>query len=412
MKRKTKGKLILLLSAIASVCLFAGCAERLTKEDIFDKYELTSQVTYYANGGEFENRQTKKQMGYKDGSRVLNLGVDVVTSDDKVSISYTEHTIIGWYEVEMKDGAPVYLDEAKGIVKLTDRAVSFDEVISSGEEWHIGMKWQEYAKIYFELVCEDPSEKIKVDDETEYSDGDIVKTRSFYYKAWKEFGVEPFEAEDNSHTFLSYYYDEECTQPVTTEIAEQEEDLTLYAKYLTGNWSIVKNKNDFQTAFVNMGKPMGKNAAGIYLTSDIDCTGLTFAPIANFQNKFKGNGYTVSNMTVQQIKIIGGREVSTFGNIKAAAVIENVTFENLQLELSSMSNATFKAYYVFTSLDDDATISNVSVSGTMKVMTADNSYVSNLESGYTNYKFGGYTTDDEYTGITVDYTGNPEDIVE
>ena len=411
MKRKTKGKWILLFSAIASACLFAGCAERLTKEDIFDKYELTSQVTYYANGGEFENRQTTKQMGYKDGSRVLNLGVDVVTSNDKVSISYTEHTIIGWYEVEMKDGKPVYLDETKGIVKLTDNAVSFDEAIQSGEEWHIGMKWKEYAKIHFELVCEDPAERIAVDDKT-YADGDIVKTRSFYYKAWKEINVEPFKADDNSHTFLSYYYDKACTQPVTTEITEQETDLTLYAKYLTGNWSIVKNKNDFQAAFVNMGKPMGKNAAGIYLTSDIDCTGLTFSPIANFQNKFKGNGYTISNMTLQEMKISAGRTVSTFGAIKSATVIENVTFENLKLELSSIRNATFKAYYVFSSLDENATINNVSVSGTMKVTTADNSYVSNLENGYTNYKFGGYTTDDEYTGITVDYTGNPEDIVE
>ena len=329
MKRKTKGMFILLLSAIASVCLFAGCAERLTKEDIFEKYELTSQVTYYANGGEFENRQKTKQMGYKDGSKVLNLGIDTVTSNDKVSISYTEHTIIGWYEVEMKNGEPVYLDKSKGLVKLTDKAVSFDEVINSGEEWHIGMKWKEYAKIYFELVCEEPTETITVDDETEYANGDVVKTRSFYYKAWKEINVAPFKAEDNSHTFLSYYYDEACTQPVETEIAEQEEDLTLYAKYLTGNWSIVRNKNDFQTAFVNMGKPMGKNAAGIYLTSDIDCTGLTFSPIANFQNKFKGNGYTVSNMAVERSKINSATQVSLFGNIKESASIENVSFENI-----------------------------------------------------------------------------------
>lgn len=412
MKRKTKGKLLLTLLAIASTCLFAGCAERLTKEDIYEKYDLTSQVTYYANGGEFENRQMTKQMGYKEGSRVLNLGVDTVTSNDKVSISYAEHTIIGWYEVEMKNGEPVYLDEEKGIVKLTDKVVSFDERIDSGEEWHIGMKWKEYAKISFKLVCEDPSERIVGEDGKEYSNGDEVKTRSFYYKEWKEINAAPFTAKDNSHTFLSYYYDEECTQPVETEIAEQEENLTLYAKYLTGNWSIVKNKNDFQSAFVNMGKPMGKNAAGIYLASNIDCTGLTFSPIAMFQNKFNGNGYTVSNMTVEQIKIIGGRTVSTFGDIKEAAVIEDVTFENLQLELSSMQNATFEAYYVFTSVEDGATISNVSISGTMKVITADNSYVSNLEGGYTNYLFGGYATDAEYTGITVNYTGNPEEIIQ
>lgn len=419
MKRKTKGTLIAILFSLLAVCLLAGCKDRATMEDLFNDLNLTSKVTYYANGGEFEDRETIKVMGYRDGSRVLNLGIDEIVSSDKVTISYSEHTIIGWYEVEMQDGKPVYLDEGKGIVKLTDKAVSFDEPIDADEEWHIGMKWKEYAKINFRLVCENPEETLIVDDDTEegtsYKHGDVIKTRSFFYGPFRETNVAQVKIKDNSHTFFAYYTDEACTQILSDEVAEQEEDLTVYAKYLTGNWSVVRTKSEFEIAYSKMGAPMSKLSAGLYLANDIDCTGVKVSPIANFQNRFKGNGHTVSNLTVEQTKIVGGQNVSLFGNIMDTAVIENVVFENLSISLKTMNNAKFNAYFAFTSLAGEAKVENVKLSGKMSIDLATEALAVNMKDDFSNSLFGGYETDEAYVtesagkGITVE--GNPDEFI-
>lgn len=408
-----------ILVSLAAACLFAGCKDRATMEDLFNDLDLTSKVTYYANGGEFEDRETTKVMGYRDGSRVLNLGIDEIVSSDKVTVSYSEHTIIGWYEVEMQDGKPVYLDEGRGIVKLTDKAVSFDEPIDADEEWHIGMKWKEYAKINFKLVCENPEETLTVDDDTEegtqYKNGDVIKTRSFFYGPFRETNVAQVKIKDNSHTFFAYYTDEACTQLLSEEVAEQEEDLTVYAKYLTGNWSVVRTKSEFEVAYAKMGAPMSKRTAGLYLANDIDCTGVKVSPVANFQNSFKGNGYTLSNLTVEQTRIVGGQTVSLFGNVMETAVIENVTFENLSINLKTMNNAAFYAYFAFTSLAGEAKAENVKLSGKMTIDLATDALVINMKDGFSNSLFGGYETDEAYVtasegkGITVE--GNPEELI-
>ena len=51
MKRRMRTKLIVLLMAILSLFVFAGCSMGESLDEALATRDLTAQVTYYANGG-------------------------------------------------------------------------------------------------------------------------------------------------------------------------------------------------------------------------------------------------------------------------------------------------------------------------------------------------------------------------
>ena len=80
MKRKLKRSLILVFLALASLFIFAGCSFRYTtRQDVIDDYDLEAAVTYYANGGVFENNLDTKTIDYVSGQPAINIGEDKIS---------------------------------------------------------------------------------------------------------------------------------------------------------------------------------------------------------------------------------------------------------------------------------------------------------------------------------------------
>ena len=123
-----------------------------TLNDVKKDYKLTAQVTYYANGGAFNNSKTQKDMYYTAGSKALNIGVVNPTSGS-VSISNSKGEFGGWYFIALdENGAPIAEDEENGLYKLTDEAVDFTKALQEGDHWIIGAKWKSLTNLKVQIV--------------------------------------------------------------------------------------------------------------------------------------------------------------------------------------------------------------------------------------------------------------------
>lgn len=416
MKKKQKGKLIVLFASIAAAFMLGGCSFGESFEEVLAGKELDAQVTYYSNGGEFEGSSNKKDMYYKSGLKALNIGVDSVTNGT-AQISRKNYKFGGWYYAVLdEEGNPVYEDEDKKVYKLGD-PVDFSKPLEKGDHWIIVAKWISESKVNVMLVCDEGLTITKEVEEGEeavsYKNGNVVAVRP-YDTADKVVnpgdGKAPFKFDDDEYTFVDYYADAACTTPVQWPIQKQDGDVTIYAKYLQGEWDVVRSVKDATNMFNNV-----KAGKRYWLARNVDLSGKKVAAKTIFDGEIQGNGFTISNLNVIKSKITGGSKVSLFGDIQGTAVIENLTLNNLTFTYSLQSSPV-EIYFVFTSLAQGAKITNVKLSGQMEISKAETHIVSNMASGYTHCLFGGYATDAEYlaatnnNGFTVE--GDPETYIQ
>jgi len=416
MRRKQKSKWILFLAALASVLMLGGCSLGESFEEALANRNLTAQVTYYSNGGTFEGTPDKKDMYYQSGSKALNIGVVNPTSGS-VEITRNNYVFDGWYYAVLDDnGTPVYEDAENKIYKLGEK-VDFTVPLQDGDHWIVVAKWLASVKVNVVLACDADAEipvKVKAGEEAKsYKNGDVVATRIYDTKGQvvnPGDGKAPFNVDGKDYTFVEYYADEACTSLVAWPITKQETDVTVYAKYIKGDWDVIRTASDVRSMF-------NSSTTGVryWLTRDIDATGAKIAAKTSFNSEIQGNGYTISNLTVQKSQITAGSTVSLFGEIQATAVIENLTLQDLTINYS-IQTSPVNLYFVFTSIAEGATVNGVRLSGKMSVTKGEHHVVENFINGYENCLFGGYATDAEYLsqtaskGFTVE--GNPEQFIE
>lgn len=412
MKKKQKGKILVFLASIVAVFMIGGCSFGESFEDVLANRNLEAQVTYYSNGGEFEGTPDKKDMYYKSGSKALNIGVDNVTNGT-AQITRKNYQFGGWYYAVLdEDGNLVYEDEAKTTYKLGE-AVDFSKPLEKGDHWIIVAKWISNVKVNVMLVCDEgvsiPVDVEEGEEATSYKNGDIVATRLYdtaNLVVNPGDGKAPFKFDDDEYTFVDYYADAACTQPVQWPIQKQDADVTVYAKYLQGEWNVVRTVKDATNMFNSI-------AAGkrYWLARDVDLSGKKIAAKSIFDGEIQGNGFKISNLNVLKSKITGNSKVSLFGDIQSTAVIENLTLDGLTFTYSLQSSPV-EIYFVFTSIAEGAKITNVKLSGSMEISKAETHIITNLASGYANCLFGGYEKDKDYltatnnSGFTVE--GDPE----
>ena len=179
MKKTLKSKLTIVLLALLSLFVFAGCSIRQSVGEFLDDNNLVAQVTYYANdGGKFENNSDVKTIYYHDGDKVLNVGVTNLTSGS-ISITKSNYEFIGWYYVELgEDGLPIR--DENGEILLGDE-VDFSKRIEEGEEWYICAKWRKLAVVEVKLLC-DEDVTITVgegEEQKSYKNGDVIHSYNF-----------------------------------------------------------------------------------------------------------------------------------------------------------------------------------------------------------------------------------------
>ena len=406
MKRTFKNILMILLIVLASLLVFGGCTLKPTLDDVLDEYELVAQVTYYANGGAFEKGGAEKNYYLAEGQKAPPIGSDdlTVTSGVAPQVTRVGYDLVGWYFVELDENkAPVFEDETSQIYKLTNEKVDFSQAMENGTRWVIAAKWEKKYCVHVVMVCEE-GRTVEVDEfkgdftseQTSFQNGDRIG--ELYSddndKVSLSTSVNLFTVKDEAFTFLRYYEDAACTLPAKSSVTLEDSDMTVYAKFATGKWTRISNRREFAKIFPQNGE---SEAVNYWIMDDIDCKGMKVdSYLKNFSGKIEGDNHTISNFGVSVN--IDTMKVALFGNIKAGASITNVTFENVTMAYTSKTEMKPEVYGVFTSIDENATISNVVLTGSLSFSGPGDSCATNMQGGYDHCLFGGFEKDDDYTG--------------
>ncbi len=416
MKKKNKGKLIILLAAAASTLLLGGCTIGQSLEEILIGKNLTAQVTYYSNGGEFDGTPDKKEMYYTAGSLAMEIGnPDIRVSSGTASISRAKYQLTGWYYAVDgdKDGVPDYEDDSETDYKLGE-PVDFTKPLQEGDHWVLVAGWQPDVNLKVVMYCPDlaAGEKIsvKLSDGTEvaYGNGDVIDTRIFDKDTGRLTKKEvPFTVKGRAFTFIEYYANTADTTPLQWPIQRQEgqeTDTVVYAKFMRGDWVVVSDAADVETMM--KGLPAQRS---YWLLNDVQMDGreVKLDKSQTMMNAtIQGNGYTIKGLKIRRDYLTQG-SYSLFGDIRGTAVIEDISFEDLQVTYKLQNATALSLYGVFSSLDANATVSNVNISGGSWTIEKESSWViQNIvnDSDFSHCLFGGdeYTTDSEYSDSVTD----------
>ncbi len=425
MSKRLKLLLICALSAVAALCVFSGCNLTNTVEGIISTKHLDAQVTYFANGGVFEDdRNSQKTLYYNAGTLPLDIGEKTTGSMSgsmgstqitagRFSVEYSGYNLTGWFPVEVnEDGIPLYEDgslynESEGVIKefkLSEEQYKFDERLEKDDHIYLCAKWYADVKLRIYLVGGEGLTSVTITDpitqEAKTCEvGEEISSYDFSPDV-KEPTALASATSNNTADFVAYYKDEDCTEQYNSWPAKREDtDTVIYAKFIkrigSRKWTIVKDASSARNMLNNL---MGN----YYLINDIDCTGVTLTSVSSYTScVIRGNGYTISNLTVTPTASIRSSNVSLFGQFSSTTDISDFKIDNLVCNYSFLNEkSTAEVYLVFDKAPEDgAKIKNVTVNGTLNIITNGGTLVNGQ--GH-NVCFGGYADDGEYTDIKCD----------
>lgn len=214
--------------------------------------------------------------------------------------------------------------------------------------------------------------------------------------------IEPKEPTREGYIFDGWYQGETAFD-FATEITE---NITLTAKWKEGDTMLGKGTKDEPYTISNAAQLLdfsfkvnagteGYDKAYYALTADIDMTGVDdFVPVGKtaideddnvldytFKGSFDGNGYTISNLTIEKIIKRGVGYVGLFGET-AHAQIKNVTLDKFVYTVESYSSdatvgASIGGLVGYAELTD---FTNATVKGTITtgMMEANNTHIGGL----------------------------------
>ncbi len=234
----------------------------------------------------------------------------------------------------------------------------------------------------------------------------------------------PDSLKGKSFTFSAAYEDEACTIPI---IGSLKHEGALDAKTYTIT-NAVKNVyvvfDHFEKYKISTPKQLSDYAnqnAHFELTANLDFSDTDWSPIFS-SSEFKGeisssegNVFTISNVKAE---ISGSTYGGLFGSIAANAVIKNVRFDNVTVDLVTSPTRAFYSYGLFAgNIDDKSEISNVTIGGTVKIgtLTVPTDYEFNLlangkRDGITNTGISLQVYGSKLLETTFEYAVNPEKI--
>lgn len=402
MKKRTKNAFLLILSVLTSLLVFCGCKLNKTRDEYLAEYGLTASVTYYTDKVPFESKAYVTRMDYKPGSTPMHIGVvsSANSNSVKFSSSNTDYRFDGWYYIELDvEGQPVFEDEDKKLYKLTDEAFDFSEKLQDGEHVIIGAKWSSAAVVRVVALC-DEGETISGkmgDAEVSFKNGDEIVEVTFPSKEIITHGeinsaLKAFEYSDEAFTLVDYYMDAEAKEKVSS-IKKGDDDVIVYARYLTGKWTVVSTAKNVKNMFRNLGNEDKKYWIAEDIDCETDCKSVPYEIAKNMRCEIASDGKTISNLIFKGTGLKDTSSAAMFGKIGATAKISNVNFENVSMQCAAKNHTDgIFVYLVYTSIEAGASVQNVHISGSIELS---NGW---LASTKTNVAYGecGYDTDEAY----------------
>lgn len=452
MKFKTKVKIVILCILAVTLCVCcAGCIGEMTAWDFLKGQNANQSITYYANGGKFGQLGSEGaskdtvDIYYKENVNVISDDFTCTANEDYY-LNRPGYTFQGWYAAKTDaDGNPEYLcydkdgnlvdadsDKiAKKVLQISDTPADTSP-IKKDEHRYFCAAWSQDAYLLVKLVSNEAveiSKAVTVGGETfeaghTFNPGDYIASAIFTTSGnVSSVTLSAISiAESDGHTFLQYYQDEECNTPISRYVRgedEQEgENSIVYAKYIKGKYTIVKDVNDVANMFQNLDS--GKSY--YFFNTDkneIDMTGrsISLKNTTECNVKIYGNGFTIKNLTYGRelvpFSVTGGSNYSMFGKLTAEASINDLTLQNITMTVTARSgitaNTTF--YAISREVVEGATFTGFAIEGiTLKMKIPSSSTIANIPADGDSYDtgswlFGGGESDEEvmqrFTGISV-----------
>lgn len=166
----------------------------------------------------------------------------------------------------------------------------------------------------------------------------------------------------SGYTFFEYYEDEDYTQPFSWPYHFDGENKTIYAKFIEGDWTLVRTAEEFNGALDAAAKK------AIYLCNEIDFTGVAWKPNRAFGLEINGNGHAVKNIEIQFELDRNNSMLALFGSLNGANV-HDISFENVVMSANVKINSQV-AYWVApfaTTMNADTVLKDVTLSGSLTV---------------------------------------------
>ena len=420
MNRKLKICLLALLVLMA-IPFFTGCA---AEEDPYVKNDADGynvSVKFDANGGFFTTNTSVIVDSFNISDMKANNGqVEIpllapdnsLRGNDAFTVINNGHFLTGWY-TERQETADGYVYSGKWNFE-SDR-VSLDASGSYAASEPVMTLYAAWAPL-FEIEFYD------------LASGEYLESYTFNPSEVKEILVPQWDEESGAvemykfpqrkgYTFNGAYYDAEGTQAVDTQtlthagsvnastgVAENNV-MQLYVDWMEGEWYHIYNVEQFLD---------NASVSGNYIIhADLDFAGEIWPSSlmhGNFSGTIQGNGYTFSNVTLEQTnnsKVNAG----LFGYLTETANISDLNLDNVTFTIKAGTRVAGTCYGLFAgSVSADAQISGVTIeNGTLQID-------SGCYFGADDYSIGLIcgmgSVDIDASGITTAAVGeNPESVV-
>lgn len=399
MRKKIKNVILSIAIFLFSALLFAGCGRALTFEEILTKHNLTSSITYYANGGDFGQDIKEKTLRYKEGDIPLNIGVQSASPTAAASIKRADHQFIAWYIVEENaDGTLKTETDDKGNVTyvLSDTQMDFTSPIEANKTYYVAAKWLRNETVDVYLKCEAGESFAFEEGKDPYQNGDLIWQYSYgSEETFRCPNAGPF-VNVRQFAFLAFYNEDGSLFESCSRSDNGNENTKIYAHYIPGSWTVLKTAKHVESMF-----SAEISTANYYLFQDIDCSGITVERLTYFFGTFQGNGHTISNLTVRYTLTNkdGTNSVAAFGMIASGAKMLDVTFKNMKVQFTLNGNIGLPSMFFFASqIDAGATLSNVKIDGgELTVALSGGAVVNNFQNGKSDWWIVGNGKSDEDT---------------
>lgn len=368
-KKHLFAKIILTISS--AICFAFGLAACSDDEE---RTTYDYRVTFDYNVGSLADDCPDQYLGVKEGGRVaIQPGYSDTFKEQVVTGYYNE----GWYLAQTDgDGNPV---------------VGEDQRVTLGKKWDFATDRVTSDITLYANLIEKPTLTIVGGDEDIVWDalpGAVRRRPSTSLQPKKE-----------NATFYGYYEDEQCTKPFVWESEcvytyEAGVHTTVYARFLEGNWTIVKTAQEFSTAL--------NGKTNIYVDDHLDFSDVSFPAGREYAGEINGNGKEFRNIDCT-VKAQRRNSVNfgLFGVLKSTANLHDFTIVDASMTFHCDYNLlNYKAALFVWQIESGAKLTNLTVTGTMKKGTIDERATGELF-GFCGTDGGAVIENCHFEGITV-----------
>lgn len=337
----------------------SGCG----KEEI--DLEGKNIVVFELNGGTLDYKtssiDTKINYAYDPGSYLLD-----PANIPGYSLTKGGYEFTGWYKTENCDPSSKW---------------NFDTETVNSEKITLYAGWKKAIVYTFGLYYVEGDKEVKlgeykVDEGEKFNDRrNTANTRAGY-------------------TFLGYYSDKAMTAAWDNTTVhpggDTDTEIPVYLKYMEGVWKFATDLSSLKSAL-----SAGQN---VQIMNDIDCGGAELG-FGLYSGIIEGNGYTVSNFTVESSGTLR-KSCFIFSGLGEGAQIKNVSFKGVVFKMFGTATATGGIQIAALAKNaTGATVDNVTVEG--KLLTDYEGELPTLKSAF--YEDNGENTVNGFSAnITVE----------